>query len=91
MFTSHAVKSLPDLSLDLSEPIDWQAGLLRTLSYHLDVTAVATEPTSGLFAIGLSHTLFVGLSQRSLVHSRDVQWPYSLTWLSWSRMRAEDH
>ncbi|KAI0363639.1 hypothetical protein BV20DRAFT_1057891 [Pilatotrama ljubarskyi] len=52
MFASHAVKTLPDLSLDLSDPLDWQAGLLRTIQYDLDVTAVATDPVSGLFAVG---------------------------------------
>ncbi|KAH9920224.1 uncharacterized protein BXZ73DRAFT_91957 [Epithele typhae] len=52
MFASHAVKSLPDLSLDVSEAIDWQAGHLKTLHYHLAITAVATDPSSGLLAIG---------------------------------------
>ncbi|KAI0361067.1 hypothetical protein OH77DRAFT_1417267 [Trametes cingulata] len=54
MFASQAVKTLPDLSLDLSDPSDWQAGLLRTIPYHLDITAVATDPISGLFAVGSS-------------------------------------
>ena len=53
MFSSQAVKALLDLSLDLSDPTDWQAGLLRTVRYHLDITAVATEPVSGLFAVGM--------------------------------------
>ncbi|KAM5536030.1 hypothetical protein V8D89_010288 [Ganoderma adspersum] len=52
MFASQTVKNLPDLSLDLSDPIDWQADLLKTIRYHLDITAVATEPVSGLFAVG---------------------------------------
>ncbi|KAL1951191.1 hypothetical protein VTO73DRAFT_340 [Trametes versicolor] len=52
MFASQAVKALPDFSLDLSDPSDWEAGLLRTIPYHLDVTAVATDPVSGLFAVG---------------------------------------
>ncbi|KAI9057006.1 hypothetical protein FKP32DRAFT_1615502 [Trametes sanguinea] len=52
MFTSQAVKSLPDLSLDISEPTDWEASLLRTVEYHTDVTAVATDPVSGLLAVG---------------------------------------
>ncbi|TBU34396.1 hypothetical protein BD309DRAFT_946162 [Dichomitus squalens] len=52
MFTSPAIKALPDLSLDLSDATDWQAGLLRTVRHHLDITAVATEPLSGLFAVG---------------------------------------
>ncbi|KAI0778696.1 lethal giant larvae like, C-terminal-domain-containing protein [Trametes elegans] len=52
MFSSHAVKNLPDLSLDLSDPADWEPGTLRTIPYHLDLTAVATDPVSGLFAVG---------------------------------------
>ncbi|KAI0673986.1 lethal giant larvae like, C-terminal-domain-containing protein [Trametes maxima] len=52
MFASQAVKGLADLSLDLSDPVDWQSGPLRTIYYHLDITAVATEPVSGLFAVG---------------------------------------
>ncbi|TFK95007.1 hypothetical protein K466DRAFT_579508 [Polyporus arcularius HHB13444] len=52
MFTSQAVKALPDLSFDVSGSADWQAGHLRTIHRHLDITAVATEPTSGLFAVG---------------------------------------
>ncbi|RPD65083.1 hypothetical protein L227DRAFT_571522 [Lentinus tigrinus ALCF2SS1-6] len=52
MFTSQAVKALPDLSFDVAHAVDWQAGLLRTIHRHLDITTVATEPTSGLFAIG---------------------------------------
>ncbi|KAI0715040.1 hypothetical protein C8Q76DRAFT_445139 [Earliella scabrosa] len=54
MFTSHAVKSLPDLSFDISDPSDWHSDVLRTIRYHLDITTVATEPTSGLFAVGTS-------------------------------------
>ena len=53
MFASQAVKALPDLTLDLSEPLDWQVGALKTVQYHLDVTAISTEPTSGLFAVGM--------------------------------------
>ena len=53
MFTSQAVKALPDLSFDVSNPVDWQAGHLRTIHRLLDITAVATEPTSGLFALGM--------------------------------------
>ena len=58
MFSSQAVKALLDLSLDLSDPTDWQAGLLRTVRYHLDITAVATEPVSGLFAVGMCTSAF---------------------------------
>ncbi|KAI8981153.1 lethal giant larvae like, C-terminal-domain-containing protein [Trametes punicea] len=52
MFTSQTVRHLPDLSLDLSEQSDWEAGLLRTVQYHADITAVATDPVSGLLAVG---------------------------------------
>ena len=52
IFASHEVKALPDLSLELLEDTDWQAGRLTTLDYHLQVTAFATDPTSGLFALG---------------------------------------
>ncbi|KAH9858315.1 lethal giant larvae like, C-terminal-domain-containing protein [Lenzites betulinus] len=54
MFASQAVKALPDLSLDLSDPSDWEAAPLRTIQYDLDVTAVATDPVSGLLAVGTS-------------------------------------
>ena len=52
MFTSQTVKSLPDLSLDISDASDWEAILLRSIPHHVDVTAVATDPVSGLLAIG---------------------------------------
>ncbi|KAI0718934.1 lethal giant larvae like, C-terminal-domain-containing protein [Cerioporus squamosus] len=55
MFTSQAVKALPDLSFDVSGSVDWQAGPLRTVHRHLDITAIATEPTTGLFAVGTAH------------------------------------
>lgn len=57
MFASHAVKALPELSLDISDPSDWQPGLLKTIRYHLDITVVTTEPTSGLFAVGVCNSL----------------------------------
>ncbi|KAH9936968.1 uncharacterized protein B0H18DRAFT_1112864 [Fomitopsis serialis] len=45
-------KSYVDLSLELSDEIDWQAGTLRHVRHHLNVTALATEPVSGLLAAG---------------------------------------
>ncbi|KAI0334428.1 hypothetical protein GY45DRAFT_1334312 [Cubamyces sp. BRFM 1775] len=57
MFTSQTIKSLPDLSLDISDASDWEAVLLRTIPHHVDVTAIATDPVSGLFAIGTAHGL----------------------------------
>ncbi|KAI0828996.1 lethal giant larvae like, C-terminal-domain-containing protein [Trametes gibbosa] len=54
MFASQAVKGLADLSLDLSDPSDWEAAILRTIQYHVDVTAVAADPVSGLLAVGTS-------------------------------------
>ena len=41
-----------DLSSELSDDQDWSPGLLRTLEYHLDTSAFAIEPVSGLLAIG---------------------------------------
>ncbi|KAI0660581.1 lethal giant larvae like, C-terminal-domain-containing protein [Cubamyces menziesii] len=55
MFTSQTVKSLPDLSLDISDASDWEAILLRSIPHHVDITAVATDPVSGLLAIGTAH------------------------------------
>ncbi|CDO73112.1 hypothetical protein BN946_scf185007.g166 [Trametes cinnabarina] len=55
MFTSQAVKTLPDLSLDVSESTDWEVSLLRTIEYHADITAVTTDPVSGLLAIGTAY------------------------------------
>ena len=55
MFASQAVKTLSNLSLDISDPEDWEAGLLEAIEYHSDITATAFEPTSGLFAVGVFH------------------------------------
>ncbi|KAH9947113.1 lethal giant larvae like, C-terminal-domain-containing protein [Amylocystis lapponica] len=43
-----------DLSAELSDELDWQPGFLKTLVHHLDVTAFAIEPVSGLLAVGTS-------------------------------------
>ncbi|KAI0931535.1 hypothetical protein AcV5_005001 [Taiwanofungus camphoratus] len=45
-------KEYMDLSMELSDPLDWQAGTLKTLKYHLDTTVLAVEPISGLLATG---------------------------------------
>ncbi|KAF8078965.1 hypothetical protein FPV67DRAFT_1663632 [Lyophyllum atratum] len=52
MFQRHSNVVYMDLSLDLRDPDDWQAGPLRTLDYPLNITTFATEPISGLLAIG---------------------------------------
>lgn len=44
---------LVDLSSDLRDPQDWHAGTLRSFEYPLDTTTLATEPASGLLAIGI--------------------------------------
>ena len=45
-------KNHVDLSLELSDEIDWQAGTLRHARHHLDITAFATDPVSGLLVVG---------------------------------------
>ena len=52
-------KSHIDLSLELADEIDWQAGTLRHVRHHLDITAFATEPVSGLLAVGASLRLAI--------------------------------
>lgn len=41
-----------DLSVDLTDELDWRAGTLRTFEHHLDISAWSYEPLSGLLAIG---------------------------------------
>ena len=41
-----------DLSLELSDDLDWKAGTLRNFEHHLDISALAYEAVSGLLAIG---------------------------------------
>jgi len=50
-------KTLADLSNDLRERDSWKLGVFRTLNYALHVTAIATEPVSGLLAYGASEHL----------------------------------
>ena len=52
MLSRHGNKSFTDLSPELSDELDWKAGTLRTLVHHLDITALAYDPVSGILAIG---------------------------------------
>lgn len=42
-----------DLSSEVSDIDDWDVGVLRQLSFHLDCVAFSYEPVSGLFAVGI--------------------------------------
>ncbi|KAI0783299.1 lethal giant larvae like, C-terminal-domain-containing protein [Abortiporus biennis] len=52
MFSRIDSKTFPDLSAELNDEADWQAGTLKTFQQFLDVCAVAYEPVSGLLAVG---------------------------------------
>ncbi|KAI0639923.1 lethal giant larvae like, C-terminal-domain-containing protein [Trametes polyzona] len=78
MFASQAVKSLPDLSLDLSDPADWQPGLFRTIQYHVDVTAVATDPVYGLFAVGTARGVVYVYGSPGVEHRLKITEPAGL-------------
>lgn len=54
MLSRSNAKPLLDLSIELADEIDWQAGTLRTFEHHLDITAWAYEAVSGIIAIGTS-------------------------------------
>lgn len=41
-----------DLSYDLRDVRDWKVATIREIEYLSDLTALAVEPTSGLFAVG---------------------------------------
>ncbi|CCM03744.1 uncharacterized protein FIBRA_05890 [Fibroporia radiculosa] len=56
MFLKHE-KDYADLSLEISDSIDWEAGVLRTTHYRLDITVSAVDPVSGLLAVGTSKGL----------------------------------
>ena len=45
-------KSLADLSTDLRERQDWEAGILRTLDHILDTGVFAFDPVSSILAVG---------------------------------------
>lgn len=49
---SKTEQTLIDLSVDLSDEIDWRAGTLRTFEHRLDISAWAYESLSGLLAVG---------------------------------------
>ena len=49
---SKAEAPLVDLSVALSDELDWKAGTLRTFEHHFDISAWAFAPLSGLLAIG---------------------------------------
>lgn len=59
-------KEYMDLSMELSDPLDWQAGTLKTLKYHLDTTVLAVEPISGLLATGASDIVYGNILYISL-------------------------
>ncbi|KAF7347607.1 WD40 containing SNARE-dependent exocytosis protein [Mycena venus] len=44
-----------DLSADVRDKTDWNATVLRSFDYPLNITAVAIEPISGLLAIGTTN------------------------------------
>ena len=52
MLSKSNAKLFVDLSVELADELDWQAGTLRTLNHHLDITAWAYEAVSGILAIG---------------------------------------
>ncbi|KAG6919011.1 hypothetical protein DXG01_009721 [Tephrocybe rancida] len=52
MFRRHNDVTFMDLSLDLRDGDDWKVGPLRAMDYPQNITALATEPISGLLAIG---------------------------------------
>ena len=78
MFASQIVKSLPNLSLDVSDASDWQHGPLRRLEHHLDITALATEPASGLFAIGRYRAILVTSMLIVVVKAPRAAWSTSM-------------
>ncbi|KAF8832017.1 hypothetical protein HHX47_DHR1000898 [Lentinula edodes] len=58
MFFKHH-DSFIDLSLDLHEPQDWNPGVLRTIEYASQVTALAYEPIAGLLAVDDHDKLYI--------------------------------
>ncbi|KAG6829267.1 hypothetical protein H0H87_012084 [Tephrocybe sp. NHM501043] len=52
MFRRHNDAVFMDLSLDLRDAGDWKVGPLRAIDFPQNITALATEPISGLLAIG---------------------------------------
>ena len=56
LLSRHSNNSFTDLSLELSDELDWKAGTLKAFEHHLDITALAYEPVSGILAIGMLYT-----------------------------------
>ena len=53
MLSRYGNKGFTDFSAELNDELDWKAGTLRALAHHLDVTALAYEPVSGILAVGM--------------------------------------
>lgn len=53
MFSRHGDKVFVDLSAELNDESDWQPGVLRNLNHYIDVSSLAYEPVSSLFAVGM--------------------------------------
>jgi hypothetical protein len=72
-----------DLSSGLRDANGWDVGALRGLHYHLDICALAVEPSSGLLAIGGSGSL--GFRSHSSLRYiiRYRQWSYPDIWRPW--------
>ena len=54
MFLKQKEPVYPDLSIELRDPDVWKVGALRTLDYPLNIAALASEPVSGLLAVGMN-------------------------------------
>lgn len=54
MFRRHNNAIFSDLSVDLRDRDDWKVGPLRVMEYPQNITAFASEPISGLLAVGMS-------------------------------------
>jgi len=54
MFLKQKEPIYSDLSIELRDPDVWKVGALRTFDYPLKIAALASEPISGLLAVGMS-------------------------------------
>ncbi|EMD32655.1 hypothetical protein CERSUDRAFT_118683 [Gelatoporia subvermispora B] len=52
MFSFKNDKDYADLSLELSDQTDWRVETLKSFNHHFDITALAVDSVSGLFAVG---------------------------------------
>jgi hypothetical protein len=57
----HDRNAYMDLSTNLRDAQDWNAGNLRTFEYPLEIAALAIEPVSGLLAIGTTRASPAGV------------------------------